>query len=110
MNQGFVTFNSTHDTIEWRSLKGAAKPFAIIQRWSVADYDQKGEQRKDRQVLIVTRLPPGKVSQVAHIEAANKTRNVLARGAADRYARTFRCGKDKIRTIGADRTAGLQTD
>ena len=40
-SEGFAAFNSTRDTIEWRSVKGADKPFAIIQRWSVADYDTK---------------------------------------------------------------------
>jgi hypothetical protein len=100
-SEGFPSFNSSHDTVEWRSLKGG-QPFAVIQRWSVAHHDQAGEQKKDRQLLIVTRLPPGRVCQVAHVEAAHKDANLLARQAADQYARTFRCGKDKVRTIGGD--------
>src|SRR6202521_819422 len=32
---GFGPFNSTTPTVEWRTLNG--KPFAIIQRWHIAD-------------------------------------------------------------------------
>jgi hypothetical protein len=99
-SEGFPSFNSTRDTIEWRSVKGAAKPFAIIQRWSV------GERGNSRELLIVTRLPPGKVCQVAHVDAAAKDANLLARQVADRFARHFRCGRDKIRTVGARGRAG----
>jgi hypothetical protein len=39
---------------------------------------------------------------VAHIEAGHKDANLLARQAADQYARTFRCGKATIRSIGTE--------
>src|SRR5277367_4491063 len=35
--QGFGPFNSTTPTVEWRAVDG--KPFAIIQRWHIADND-----------------------------------------------------------------------
>lgn len=99
--EGFSIFNSTHDTIEWRSVKGADKPFAIIQRWRLSDYDEKTGERKGVGLLVVTRLPPGPVCQVAHIDvAANKDANLLARQAADRFARGFTCGKDGIHIVG----------
>jgi hypothetical protein len=73
-SQGFASFNSTHNTIEWRSRKGG-KPFAIIQRWSVSIYDEKADKSKSRQMLIVTRLPPGPVCHVAYIDVpGNKDR------------------------------------
>ena len=105
-SEGFAAFNSTHGTIEWRSLKGAAKPFAIIQRWSVSDYDERTEERKSRQVLIVTRLPPGPVCHVAHVDVpGNKDANAMARKAADELARKFKCGTDEVHHMGAPDTA-----
>jgi hypothetical protein len=92
--QGFGSFNSITDTIEWRWVKGAAKPFAIIQRWTYADNENLAEtgRPKDVPVLIVTRLPPGPVCQVARIEVKKgEDANVAARNAADSIARTFKC-------------------
>ncbi|MDB5632808.1 MAG: hypothetical protein JWR49_1663, partial [Tardiphaga sp.] len=37
-SQGFGPFNSTTNTVEWR-LGGNGKPFAMIQRWHIADND-----------------------------------------------------------------------
>ena len=108
-SQGFASFNSTHGTIEWRSAKGAAKPFAIIQRWSVSDYDERTEQRKSRQVLIVTRLPPGPVCHVAHVDVpGNKDANAMARKAADELARKFKCGEDEVHSFGAPQAAAAK--
>lgn len=98
---GFGPFNSTTTTVEWRTLDG--KPFAIIQRWHLAD---NGEEDKNgrptaKPLLAVTRLPPGAVCHVAYIDVqANANANELARKAADEFARGFHCGKDEVKVIG----------
>jgi hypothetical protein len=80
----FGPFNSTAATVEWRGLDG--KPFAIIQRWHIAD---NSDQNRDgraiaKPMLAVTRLPPGPVCHVAYVDvAANPDANELARKAAD---------------------------
>jgi hypothetical protein len=98
----FGPFNSTTTTVEWRTQGG--KPFAIIQRWHIADNsDQDKDGRpKDKAMLAVTRLPPGAVCHVAYVDvAANPNANDLARKAADEIARDFRCGKDAVKIVGA---------
>jgi hypothetical protein len=100
-NSGFGPFNSTTDTVEWRAIDG--KPFAIIQRWHLADIssENKDGQPTDRGLLVVTRLPPGAVCHVAYVDVkANPNANELARKAADENARDFKCGKDEIKMIG----------
>jgi hypothetical protein len=98
----FGPFNSTTNTLEWRALDG--KPFAIIQRWHIAD---NADQDKDgrpiaKPMLAVTRLAPGPVCHVAYIDVkANPNANELARKAADGSARNFKCGKDEVKVIGA---------
>src|SRR5580704_10038444 len=98
----FGPFNSTTTTVEWRSFNG--KPFAIIQRWHIAD---NGDQDRDgrpiaKPMLVVTRLPPGPVCHVAYIDvAASPGANELARKAADETARDFKCGTDTVKVIGA---------
>jgi hypothetical protein len=92
--QGFGQFNSTADTIEWRLADG--RPFAIIQRWYVADAEapEKNGRPQSKQILIVTRLPPGPVCHVAEIEVkGNPNANQAARKAADETARDYQCGK-----------------
>lgn len=98
----FGPFNSTTHTVEWRALDG--KPFAIIQRWHIADIAD--EDRNGRPIakplLAVTRLPPGAVCHVAYVDVkANPDANELARKAADEIARGFKCGKDEVKVIGA---------
>jgi len=105
----FGPFNSTTNTVEWRAVDG--KPFAIIQRWHIADnaVPDKAGRPTAKPMLAVTRLPPGEVCPVAYIDAqANPNPNELARKAADELARNFKCGKDEVQVIGgAGRAVGL---
>ena len=98
----FGPFNSTTNTVEWRSIDG--RPFAIIQRWHIADNtDQDKDSRPiAKPMLAVTRLSPGPVCHVAYVDVqANPNANELARKAADQIARGFKCGKDEVKVIGA---------
>jgi hypothetical protein len=97
----FGPFNSSETTVEWRAA--GAKPFAIIQRWHIADGSDLDKQGRPntRAMLVVTRLPPGPACHVAYVDAAaNPTANELARKAADDFARSFTCGKDEVKIIG----------
>jgi hypothetical protein len=98
----FGPFNSTTNTVEWRSANG--RPYAIIQRWHIADTDDEDKKTGRpiaKPMLAVTRLSPGPVCHVAYVDAqTNPDANELARKAADEIARDFRCGKDKVKTIG----------
>ena len=97
----FAPFNSTGNTVEWRAVDG--RPFAIIQRWLIADNadPDKNGRPTVKPVLAVTRLPPGPVCHVAYIDGqANRNPNELAREAADKFARDFKCGKDEVKVIG----------
>ena len=97
----FGPFNSSNTTVEWRLANG--KPFAIIQRWLIADNAEvdKDGQPTDKGLLVVTRLPPGAVCHVAYVDVrANPNPNDLARQAADEFARDFNCGKDEVKVVG----------
>ena len=97
----FGPFNSSEPTVEWRMKSG--RPFAIIQRWRIADIDDEDKNGRPiaKPILAVTRLPPGQVCHVAYIDAqANPNPNELARKAADEFARDFKCGKDDVKVIG----------
>ncbi len=98
----FHPFNSSQTTVEWRAVD--AKPFAIIQRWHIADNSDpdKDGRPNTKAMLAVTRLPPGPVCHVAYVDVkANANSNELARRAADEFARTFKCGKDEVKIVGA---------
>lgn len=101
VQQSFGPFNSAGDTVEWRMAAG--KPFAIIQRWRLADSDDESKDGRPRSkpLLVVTRLPPGPVCHVAYVDAAaNPNANELARQAADDSARGFVCDKDQVKVAG----------
>jgi hypothetical protein len=98
---GFGPFNSTTHTVEWRAVGG--KPFAIIQRWHIADNTDQDKDGRPiaKPMLAVTRLPPGPVCHVAYVDVqANPNANELARKAADEIARDFKCGKDSVKVVG----------
>jgi hypothetical protein len=98
----FGPFNSTTATVEWRARN--SKPFAIIQRWQIADNDDVDRDGRPiaRPMLVVTRLPPGAVCHVAYIDVtANPDADELARKTADKDARGFKCGTDAVKVIGA---------
>lgn len=98
----FGPFNSTTNTVEWRAANG--RPYAIIQRWYIADIDDEDKKTGRpiaKPMLAVTRLAPGAVCHVAYIDvAANPDANELARKAADELARNFKCGKDEVKIVG----------
>ncbi|CAN5383866.1 hypothetical protein BH10PSE11_BH10PSE11_30680 [soil metagenome] len=99
----FGPFSSTTPIIEWRRTARDQSPFAIIQRWHLADIDDEDKDGRPRtkQVLVVTRLVPGAVCHVAYIDVkANPNPNDLAREAADTLARGFTCGTDKVKAVG----------
>ena len=98
----FGPFSSTLTTVEWRIAGN--KPFAIIQRWLIADNADRDEKDRprDKAMLAVTRLPPGAVCHVAYVDvAANPNANELARKAADELARDFQCSRDEVKIVGA---------
>lgn len=98
----FGPFSSTTPTIEWRSFE-KGKPFAMIQRWHIADIEDEDKTGRPiaKQMLVVTRLPPGAVCHVAYVDVkANANSNDLAREAADTLARDFKCGTDKPKPFG----------
>jgi hypothetical protein len=98
----FEPFNSSLPTVEWRMAAG--RPFAIIQRWLIADNSDRDakDRPRNKPMLAVTRLPPGPVCHVAYVDvAANPNPNELARKAADELARDFQCGKDEVKIVGA---------
>jgi len=100
-SQSFRPFNSTTNTVEWRIANG--KPFAIIQRWHISDNEEQDKHGRPvgRNLMVVTRLPPGPVCHVAYIDArANPNPNELARKVADEAARDFQCGRDEVKIAG----------
>jgi len=90
--QGFSPFNRIHDTLEWRTSKGA--PFATIQRWFLSDSANPSKDGRPTTVgmMVVTRLNPA--CHVAYVDVAangGADANVVARQPADEHARGFDC-------------------
>ena len=88
--------------MEWR-LGAKGKPFAMIQRWHLSDNDDpdKTGRPQTKQMLVVTRLPPGAACHVAYIDVkANPDANDLARKAANDAAPKFDCRKNKVSVVG----------
>jgi hypothetical protein len=90
-------FSTAHGTIEWRLRDG--RPFAAIHRYRI------GPSGEERQVLLVHRLQPNKTSCVAAVVAVRKGHdaNTEAVEIADSVGETFRCGRDRMVTIGSIR-------
>ena len=92
-------------SIEWRIAGN--NPFAMIQRWRIADTVDRtigggGGGPDAKPLLVVSRLPPGAVCPVAYVDAAaNPNADELARQAADQVARDFKCGTDEAKVLGA---------
>jgi hypothetical protein len=100
--QSFRPLQSIGDKIEWR-IGADGKPFATILRWRMG-FDDPADRRE---VLVVTRLPPGKVCWVALVDArANEEPNALARNVADEKARGFDCAA-QAQFVGAT-TPGIE--
>jgi hypothetical protein len=96
-SQGFSPFNRIHDTLEWRTSKGA--PFATIQRWFLSDSANPGKDGRPTPVgmMVVTRLDPA--CHVAYVDVAangGASANEIARQAADEHARGFDCKQKPI--------------
>jgi len=97
-HETFAPPQGISETLEWRydEAPRVRRPVATILRWHLASQ----EEIPRREVLVVTRLPPGPVCWVALVDGrANKNANELARQAAER-ARSFRCGIDKPAFLG----------
>lgn len=97
-HQTFAQAQGISETLEWRydEAPRSRRPIATILRWHLPSQ----EEMPRREVLVVTRLPPGPVCWVALVDGrANKNAGELARGAAER-ARAFRCGFDKPAVLG----------
>ncbi len=95
-SQTLPQFNTIGETLEWRLVYQNDQwvPFATILRWKTQIGDGS---EPDGEVLIVTKLEPGNVCHVAHIDA-RKTPNAneVARQFADNQAAGFNCSSDKI--------------
>jgi len=93
-SQTLRPFNELGPRIEWRlrSEGGTWVPFATILRFLT-----EPEPGYRGQALVVTRLGPDGVCQVARIDArANPDANQLARDAADSIAPLFACGQEPL--------------
>lgn len=95
-SQTLAPFNYLGETMEWRvrNVNGSWVPFATILRWTTEIGD--GSQ-PDGSTLIVTKLEPGNVCQVARINAKNVAdANQVARDIADTRVDDFNCQSDQI--------------
>ncbi|HHG90431.1 MAG TPA: hypothetical protein ENJ90_08145 [Devosia sp.] len=94
--QTLAQFNTIGETLEWRLVYRNDQwvPFATILRWKTQIGDGS---EPDGEVLIVTKLEPGNVCHVAHVDARKTPdANEVARQFADTQAPGFDCSSDKI--------------
>ena len=70
--------------------EGTGKPVATILRY-VAE-----NQSQEHQYLVVTKLGDNEACHMAHIDATLPNHNELAREAADQFAPTFDCRRDRL--------------
>jgi hypothetical protein len=92
-------------TIEWRFRRadGHDVPYATIVRFYTSSGSPKAKGDETRgDVLIVTKVTPTEVCQLARIDArANPDAIILARSAADELSADFDCKADQPRVVGA---------
>jgi len=112
-SQTLAAPNGEGSSIEWRIARerdGRRRPFATIMRWTTAvptDDPEVEDGTVRGEVLVVTRLGPGGVCHVGYVDGRrNANADELAREIADRYARSFRCGKDTPIVLG-DKGSGF---
>jgi hypothetical protein len=88
-------FNEPGPRVEWRLRRG--RPFAIIYRLRTL-----GAERAEGSVLGVESIGEGRRNGclIAWVNGAVPDANAAARAQADRFATTFRCGRDRPRQIG----------
>ena len=100
--QTLASFNGETGQIEWRGTRnkdGKLRPFATIMRWSTTV--SSGDEPVKGEMLVVTRLAPGRVCHVGYVDAkANSDAIALAHKIADEQARKFRCRTDKPIVLG----------
>jgi len=91
--------------VEWRGLASAGgfQPHAAIVRVLLKDPDSP-KPDADGQVLAVIRVAARerKACVVAVVDASRRDANAVAREAADRLGRTFRCGSDRAAVVGPE--------
>src|SRR5262249_31269110 len=90
-SETFPSFNDAYKgTIEWRLEKlpnGTMRPFATILRWNVKVSGDEETRRASGRFLVVTRLGPGGICHVAHVDATDDPKaNEAARAIADAHA------------------------
>jgi hypothetical protein len=95
--QTLPPFNTINSTLEWR-LDDDGVPFATILRF----FTDSGDGGPSEQILVVTALSEGGVCHAAYVNASvNADANVMAREAADLFARNFDCSYHAPLWIGA---------
>jgi hypothetical protein len=102
-SQSYGAFNGYEDKVEWRSVKRARAPFALIANWYLDDQENldKDDRPTAQNMLVVFRLPPGPVCKTAVVDLkANPDAAALARKAADETARGFNCATDALVSAG----------
>jgi hypothetical protein len=86
-HQTLPPFNTIHATLEWR-LDDGGVPFATILRFFAESLDGGPPE----QILVVTAIGATGVCHAAYVSASvNADANIMARQAADLFARNFDC-------------------